>query len=59
VDYSELLLLLNKRLKTYQAAATLEQWAVAADEAAQMRVLATDLFLFAQKRADPGRFDRG
>lgn len=51
-DYAETWLRLKKLLATYEAAAALNQWATAQEAAAEARLLATDLFLYAQAKAE-------
>lgn len=51
-DYADTWLRLKKLMATYEACAELNQWTIAQDAAAEARLLATDLFLYAQARAE-------
>lgn len=53
-DYAEAWLRLKKLLATYDAAANLNQWSACEDAAAEMRTLATDLYLWAKTRPERG-----
>lgn len=47
-DYSEVCLRVQKLVSTYYACAALNQWQAAEDAAAEIRLAATDLLLFAR-----------
>mgnify|MGYP000892002442 FL=1 len=47
-DYSEVCLRIQKFVSTYYACAALNQWRAAEDAAAEIRLAATDLFLYAK-----------